>query len=76
MLMVLSIFLFSINIRNKGYYGSDRKVMLMRSKAYTNVTTMRNQIQKTFLILKGLESCCKSFMTSNGLSVDFGPTII
>lgn len=67
--------IFNKLLEDKGYYGSDRKVMLCGSKAYTNFTTMINQMTQNIPDIRSdWKVVGKSFMTSNGLTVDFVPT--
>jgi len=67
--------IFNKLLEDKGYYGSDRKVMLCGAKAYTNFSTMINQMTQNIPDIKSdWKVVGKSFTTSNGLTVDFIPT--
>lgn len=66
---------FNKLLEDKGYYGSDRKVMLCGSRAYSDFSTMINQMTQDIPnIVSDWKVVGKSFTTSNGLTVDFIPT--
>ena len=65
---------FNKLMEEKGYYGSDHKVMLCGASAYGQFSTMINQMTQSVPDIKSdWKVVGKSFQTSNGLTVDFIP---